>query len=118
MTTTTFQNLYSQLNIRIRLDRMRSPIRYNLSAQMRAAHVTIAELAAAMRVTQKRVRQVRSMDRVEYLVALDYQEAIEKIAAVRVFEAAIERLPASWRKHAWATPANFADAVRLAGRAS
>jgi hypothetical protein len=80
---------------------------------MRAASVTIAELAAKMQVTQTRVRQVRAMERVDYLVALDYQEAIEQIANTRALEAAKDALPKSWQKHVWATRENFTEAHRL-----
>jgi hypothetical protein len=115
---TTYANLLRQLTIRRRYDRIARPIRYNLTAQMRAANVTIRELAVAMDIPQTRIRVTRSMDLVDYARALDYQKAIEKIVKERTLNAAVAQLPQSWKRHVWATEANFAEAARLLGRAS
>ena len=109
----TFASLYSQFESRCQRNALTASIRYNLAAQMRASHVTIRQLAIAMNISQTRVRVTRSMDRVDYGRALDYQEAIEKIANTRALEAAKDALPKSWQKHVWATRENFTEAHRL-----
>jgi hypothetical protein len=50
--------------------------RFDLTSLMRAHKVTIRQLAERMGVTMKRVREVRAMDRVPYMVYCDYHEAV------------------------------------------
>lgn len=74
----TFDGLYSSFSLRSAHDNLNGQVPFNLRREMRRTGVTIAELANRLGVTQKRVREVRGMTRVSYLVALDYLEALEK----------------------------------------
>lgn len=53
-----------------------SPTRFDLTSLMRSHKVTIRQLAARMGITMKRVREVRAMERVPYLNACDFHEAV------------------------------------------
>jgi len=112
-TTTTFAILNAQLSARQHADTMRQSVPYNLQRQLRLAGVTIRQLAAFMDTTLVRVREVRAMSQVPYLVALDFQDAIEGVAlrnAARAERAAIVAiLPASWRRQV--RVATFASAA-------
>lgn len=71
------------IDVRMRRDELRTPMLYNLASELRRHRVTIRELKADMDVTLTRIREIRAMARVPFLIALDYQEAIERIAAGR-----------------------------------
>lgn len=122
MTTTTFATLNAQLSARNTAGTMRQSVPYNLARQLRLAGVTIRQLAAFADITLVRIREVRAMSQVPFLVALDFQDAIEAVAmrnAARVERAAIVAiLPASWRKHVraatFASPAWCAKQQRKA----
>lgn len=58
-------------------------ISVDIKARMQASRVTIADLARHMNVTQKRVREVRSLRILPFLVGVDYVEAIEQVAAAK-----------------------------------
>ncbi len=105
ITLLTFAVLNSQLTDRMATGQASQPIRYNLRRQLRTAApgVTIREIAAHMQITLKRVREVGSLSQVPYLVALDFQDAIEAVAYRKAAQAnraaLVAILPAAWRKH-------------------
>jgi hypothetical protein len=53
-----------------------SMTRFDLIGLMNRHHVTIRQLAERMGVTMTRLREVRAMDRVPYMVYCDYHEAV------------------------------------------
>lgn len=87
MTNTNPSTLYTaaallgELSARRAHNTLSAPVRrFSLARQLRAARVTIREIAAELGVTLARVREVRTLSAAPYLVALDYVEAIERIA--------------------------------------
>lgn len=63
-------------------------IPYDLRHHMRRAHVTLHELSAEMNVPMTRIHEIASMPNVPYILALDYQDGIERAAARKAQEAA------------------------------
>src|SRR5262245_30183680 len=51
-------------------------VRFDLARIMRKHGVTIRELASRMEITMKRVREVRALKRVDYLLYCDYTQAV------------------------------------------
>ena len=49
---------------------------FNLSSLMRKHRITIRGLSKRMGVSIKRIRQVRTMSRVDYLTYCDFREAV------------------------------------------
>ena len=61
-------------------------VRFDLRRLMRANRVTIAALADYMDVTQTRVRAIRNGLPVDYLVRIDYIEAVRDLAERKATE--------------------------------
>lgn len=110
--TSTMATLIDSFDARREAGTLTSKIIYNLARAMRANRVTIRQLAQRMGVTQKRVREVRAMRAVPYLVALDYQQAIEGVARDRNQGLALDAVPKSWRLHLRGNNAELAAFVQ------
>jgi hypothetical protein len=76
---------------------------------MRKHGVTIRELASRMQVTMKRVREVRALDRVDYLHYCDYTQAVTgtNVFSRARYDAMLReeralRGESHWHGHCWA----------------
>lgn len=81
---TSYQALEARFQAIRDLDRLQSPIYYDLGTQLRASGVTIRQLAGHMDITLARVREIIADPfRVPYMSAWCCQRAIEEIARGR-----------------------------------
>lgn len=51
-------------------------VKFDLARLMRAHGVTIRELSARMDIPMTRIRAIRAMERVDYLIYCDYTQAV------------------------------------------